>query len=598
MYVRLRSENVGYLDASPTSFPVDSRQMFTLRYTAGTTPLTPGGSVRLLVPRFFSVPNLIDRGGRPGWADGFTCIREQPEGVELGLAIEAPAFGHWLTNDIVLTVRSGRLETGQQVVVQYGGGLSKVQMARMAGRAFAFRALVDPDGSGKGPHDGYAFTATDADLELLPGPAVRLEVYVPSVSGSSDGPQSVLAAKKDTHHNVVGAARIPTSSEGCERLTSSDGKAARIEVRDREAGLLGLSNPSTSEDLNGLRLLWGDLHVHTGISDDTFSEGPDAACEFAREKMGHEFMGFADHVSNIRGDEWQETLDAARKATAPGEFVAFPGFEFNSREASEHNGRRLDKNVYYLDPDDAALPAGVGRDDFRPMTSEELLETIDTSRQMIIPHQHPGGVWDGPGREKMPVVEICSHWGCFERPGCERPLATGPYPSGASVSEALGTGLRLGLVGGSDNHTSHPGNDFLWPHGNYPGAMTAIWAAGVTPEALFEALYRRHCYATTRARIWLSFSVNGLMMGSEIRIAVPDEPRRLEAEVHGTAPLTEVSIMRNSEFLKTWSPDDWDFLVSWTDDSALSERGWDYYYLRVKQKDEEMAWSSPVWVAL
>lgn len=598
MYQRIRSEDVGHLEASPTRFPVDSHQPFTLRYTAGKRPITPGGRVRLLTPRFFSTPNLVRRNGRVGWSHGFTCITEKPDGVELEISIEAPAFSHWITTDIVLTVVSGSVEPGQQVTVQYGGNLSKVQVAKMAGKAYAFRALVDPDGSAQGPHSGYLFAANDVELELLPGEPLRTEVYVPSVVADESDPGTVLVVRKDAHHNVVSAESLVVTSSECSVVPSKDGRARRIEVRDHEAGVIAQSNPCTDARPDGLRLFWGDLHVHTGISDDTFSEGPDAACVFARDKMGHDFLGFADHVNHIRAEEWQETLEAARTATVPDEFVVFPGFEFNSREAPEHNGRRLDKNVYYLRTDDATLPEGVSRDDHRSMASPELLDTIDLSRQMIIPHQHPGGVWDVAGREKMRVVEIYSHWGGFERPGCEHPLVTGPYPPGAFVSEALAAGMRLGFVGGSDNHTSHPGNDFLWPHGNYHGGLTAIWAADNTAEALSEALYRRQCYATTRARIWLRFSVNGAQMGAELKLAARDEARCIEAEIHGTSPILEVSVMRNSEFIETWTPDDWDFTVSWADEAPLSGRGWDYYYLRVKQTDGEMAWSSPVWTCV
>ena len=75
MYRRIRGRDLGKLEATPTAFPVDSNQSFTLRYTAGRTPVAEGGRIRLLTPRLFSAPNLIRRGGgRTGWSPGFTEI--------------------------------------------------------------------------------------------------------------------------------------------------------------------------------------------------------------------------------------------------------------------------------------------------------------------------------------------------------------------------------------------------------------------------------------------------------------------------------------------------------------------------------------------
>ena len=51
MYRRIRSDDLGRLEASPTRFPAGSRQMFVLRYVAGAVPVGTGGRVRLMTPR-------------------------------------------------------------------------------------------------------------------------------------------------------------------------------------------------------------------------------------------------------------------------------------------------------------------------------------------------------------------------------------------------------------------------------------------------------------------------------------------------------------------------------------------------------------------
>jgi hypothetical protein len=91
MYRRIHSDALGRLDTSPVTFPVDSNQSFTLTYTAGTTPVVPGGQIRLLSPRLFSPPNTLrSRNGQAGWRPGFTEIVKRPADVELALTVETP----------------------------------------------------------------------------------------------------------------------------------------------------------------------------------------------------------------------------------------------------------------------------------------------------------------------------------------------------------------------------------------------------------------------------------------------------------------------------------------------------------------------------
>ena len=171
---------------------------------------------------------------------------------------------------------------------------------------FAFRALVDPDGSRQGPHAGYTFVANDVTLKGLPREPLRLEAFLPSTLDTATEPDSALVVTTDTHHNVLKAERKGVRSDECLLVPGATSDTCRIEVRDLAAGRLVRSNASKPVEADGLRLFWGDLHVHTSISDDSTAEdGPEAAPPFARDVMGHDFFGFADHVNCIRSDEWQ-----------------------------------------------------------------------------------------------------------------------------------------------------------------------------------------------------------------------------------------------------------------------------------------------------
>jgi hypothetical protein len=601
MYTRVNSADLGRLDVSPSCFPVGSRQIFALTYTAGARGVGAGGQVRLLVPRLFSVPNTLAVGN---WAEapGYTRVDAQPEGVELALSVEPPALliDNWRSVDIVLTVVTGELAEGEQVRVQYGGWMSKVVAPRIAGPVFAFDALVDPDGAREGPHAGYTFIAEEAPVETLPGEACRLEVFAPSVVGVVSE-LSVLAVTKDRYHNPIKAERLPSSA--CRMFEAEGGRVLRVEVRDDDAGLIGRSNPVLAAESNPApaggesRLYWGDLHAHTSVSISSVGAlNPDGALGFARDIMGLDFVAITDAAGETSVEEWENLRELSRQYSQPGCFAAFPSFEFYSAEAAGRRWRRLDRNVVFRDPETAKLPRGMGSDDFEPRDSAALLRFIDPKDVLIIPHQHPGGDWEDPNRAKMRLVEIYSHWGAYEHAGVARPFCMGGYQRGSLISEALAAGMRLGFVAGSDDHTGHPGNDFYNWFGDYPGGLTAVWADALTPEAIWQALYQRRCYATTRARIYLAFSLNDAGMGAELRLPC-GASRRLAAEVHGTAPFDEVTVVRNGEALASERPGSPDYYLALTDADPLPDPANTWYYLRVIQRDGEMAWSSPIWVS-
>jgi len=114
----------------------------------------------------------------------------------------------------------------------------------------------------------------------------------------------------------------------------------------------------------------------------------------------------------------------------------------------------------------------------------------------------------------------------------------------------------------------------------------------LTREAVFDALSARQCYATTGERILLDFRINGALMGSEIRCSGKPE---LSVEVHGTAPISDVTIIRNNEDFQTLSPEHETMDMDAVMEGAAVDRT-DFYYVRVTQVDGHKAWSSPIWI--
>ena len=402
MRPRVRSAGFGRLEVSPSRVVVGSRCTFTLRYTAGQKPLVTGGRVRLLVSRHFPPPNTVG-----GWSAGYTYVTERPENVEFSVAVEPAAFaidGH-LTTDIVLTVVKGCLQAGEQVAVQYGGDLSKVVAPRMASKAHVFDALVDPDDSRSGPHEGYSFCESPAPVVTVPGTVCRMEAFIPSVTPGEGPPSDVLVVQKDAYHNVVSSGAQPVAAAGCRPARDPESDVWRVNVRDDRAGLICTSNPAIEPEPDGRQLVWGDLHCHTNVSEAcAAAESPEEALAFARDTMGLDFVAITHAARNTTRQEWADLLGLIDEYTAPGRFAAFPSFEFYTTEPPGRPWGRLDRVVVFRDAEVARLPEGMGHDEFRPYDDAAFLYAMDPSTELIIPHKQPGGDWRGRNRDNMRLV--------------------------------------------------------------------------------------------------------------------------------------------------------------------------------------------------
>lgn len=214
------------------------------------------------------------------------------------------------------------------------------------------------------------------------------------------------------------------------------------------------------------------------------------------------------------------------------------------------------------------------------------------------------------------VVEIYNAWGsseCLEQEGNPRPIfcpsGKGPceYPGG-SVRAALAQGCRFGFVAGGLDDRGIFSDFYEGDQNQYTPGLTAIIAPKHTRDALFEALYHRRCYATTGARIILGLYLAGQPMGSELSSG--KKPglvvnRHLSGYIAAMADLERVEIVRNGEVLVTlpangpnleFTYDDMEDLSTIVFSGQEDRPPFVYYYLRVVQKDEHMAWSSPIWV--
>ena len=167
--------------------------------------------------------------------------------------------------------------------------------------------------------------------------------------------------------------------------------------------------------------------------------------------------------------------------------------------------------------------------------------------------------------------------------------------NGSSARSALAKGLRLGFVGGTDNHRGHPGSSMDTMGGiNFRlrpvGGLTAVLASECTRESLWEALFARRTYATTGQHVLLDFAVNGACMGSTIE---PAATFSIMVAVIGTDEIARVDIIRDGQEVHSATGDGTACEYTWRDRPPELPC---FYYVRVIQRDGNAAWSSPVWI--
>lgn len=233
---------------------------------------------------------------------------------------------------------------------------------------------------------------------------------------------------------------------------------------------------------------------------------------------------------------WPHVQDLVRVNYEPGRFVTFLGHEW-------HNGAVGDHNVYYRD--------GVG-EILRAANLEEMRRIMRGLRDqgiavMLLPHHigyHQGyrGInWAAFTPEFSPVVEIMSMHGAAESPEAPRPYlhTMGPRNWESTYQYGLAQGHIVGVKGSTDHHSGHPGS--------YGHGRLAVWAEGLTREAIWAAIQARRTYALTGDNIRLAYTLNGAPLGS---VLAPTPARAIEVSVEGGSAIDYVEVLHNNRVIE------------------------------------------------
>ena len=458
--------------------------------------------------------------------------------------------------------------------------------------------------------------AWDGYERLFPGIEGRIDVD--ATDPEFAGPESV---------------RFPVDHAGVARTDLSFGTPGVHYLSFDYRGRRFVSNPvRVSPAEPDRRVYWGDLHLHSILSDGTGSI--ETGMRFGRDVMALDVVAYTDHDTmgffippqlqrrRMHRRYFDRMKSVVREFHDPGSFVTLFGYEWTKQP---NVGGHI--NVYFDGVDDAELFDSIAAE---TNTYEALWDRLRRWREegtgdvVTVPH-HPAEAmypFDFSSMEYdddlAPLVEVYSQWGSSERSGAEGnrfPLAMGQgevNEAGHYAQDALRLGYRVGLVASADYHGPHPGHSLIhadphfpsldewlddglgwaniwrvWNEQSYPGGLQAFSAPELTREAIFEALRSRRTYGTTQPhRILVDFSIDGVSVGeqdSTVTVEDRETPREVEVSVAGTAPLLRVRVIKNNQVWRseegTADPDApidaFTTEVSWVDDDPVRGMQWD-----------------------
>jgi hypothetical protein len=159
----------------------------------------------------------------------------------------------------------------------------------------------------------------------------------------------------------------------------------------------------------------------------------------------------------------------------------------------------------------------------------------------------------------------------------EKPANIGGWKPDGFIDKALEKGYRLGFESSSDHWSTHI-------------SYCIVLAETHDREGILEGMKKRRCYGATDDII-VDLHSGEHVMGEEFKTnAVP----ALQFTVIGVKPLTRIDVLKDSEVVNTIKTDQRQYQGTWTDPKPTAGVHW--YYLRVLQSDEELAWASPLWI--
>jgi hypothetical protein len=359
-------------------------------------------------------------------------------------------------------------------------------------------------------------------------------------------------------------------------------------------------------------IYWGLLHGESEKVDS--AENIEACLRHFRDERNTQFYATSafESAEEIPSDIWKAISVQIAEFNEDYRFTTFLGLQWFN-EGPEEGLRQL---IYSKDNKPA-----LRKKDIKTNTLKKIYKSHTPKDLISIPSFTMAKGFETTfsdyDAEFERVVEIYNAWGsseCTTKEGNLRPITCNgkngiSETEKGSIRKALNNNFRFGFVAGGLDDRGVYSECFESDQVQYSPGLTAILAIEQTREALFQALVNRSCYATTGERMALGFYIAGSAMGSELNTKTKPGlsfNRHISGFAAGTAPIKEISFIRNGKPFHTIHPksahyefaiDDTDLLSKILMPAPGGEKPpFVYYYMRVVQEDGHMAWTSPIWI--
>ncbi len=357
-----------------------------------------------------------------------------------------------------------------------------------------------------------------------------------------------------------------------------------------------------------LRIVRGDLHRHTELSQDLGGLDDGTLPEFYRYMIDAAEMDFGASTDHQGGgtDYWNAvTLKMTDMFHFPERFTAFYGYERNLANPHGHRNiihtqrnypivpffQRIDNRFMLPDTPDGELltfnsmsfGGGIEND------TKLLYEELRKSGGMAISHTSAtdsmGTDWRDNDPSLEPVVEIyqgarqnAEHKNAPRgvRDG-EEAKALGGFQAAGLVWNAWKKGLRLGVIASSDHFSTHI-------------SYAMVYTPGTGRQAIFDSIRKRRTYGATD-NIILEFWLGDRFMGDDFKAS---SRQKVRVKAHGTDIIEAVHLIRDGVYIYKHAPNSREVEFEYSDADVGPGEHW--YYVRVEQRNGELAWSSPIWV--
>lgn len=560
----------------PTEVTAGAWTDFTLIYTAGKFGIDDMGGLKVAFRTHSDMtPLQTDDPKAPGYLTVETS-NDAPVEIDFTYKRNLRPWG------LCITVLCRKfLKPGDEMVFRIGDrrqGSPGVRMQTHCESQHQFRVTVDAFATAD-------YTALEEEAQpsvtIVPGAPAVWKAILPTLR-QPDEPFRLIVKAEDIWGNptdrhgtdteltlvpsapIIGLPEKVTLQKGMfsailEGLSTIGDAPLTVSVKQSER-VLTCSNPMHFDE-GDLRHYWSDMH---GQSGETIGSGTAREYfSFARDRAFLDITGHQGNDFQISDAFWTEINMLTAEFNDEGRFLALPGYEW-----SGNTGLGGDHNVWYRNEGRSIYRSSraIVQDRSLPETDchdvTELFAALAHEDALVVPHV--GGrfadVTYAHEAALEPSVEIHSSWGTFDW----------------ILHDALKSGYRVGVVAASDGHKGRPGASYPGDakFGAY-GGLTCHLLPDLTRDALFAAFRRRHHYATTGARVFLSVAMtypdesylfdrnpalgdtdhtttHRAIMGDIVE--TPSAMAELSVAVHGPSPVERVELFDGCDLIKTIFP--------------------------------------------